>query len=408
MAAQASSSTLPKTAIHFGAGNIGRGFIAPLLVQSGYDVVFLDVQQGVIDELNRVGGYNVHILDVDGTKLHEVRHVSGLHSKDERAPDVIANADIITTSVGPNILQHIAPTIAQGLLRRCENGRGDEPLTVIACENMIGATDHLKDHIIKSLSSHTDEPHSLLQSVGFPNCEVDRIVPPFRGDNLLDVGVESFYEWTVEKSKVRPANLSIHGMQLEDSLEPFLERKLFTLNCAHAILAYTGMVKGFKTIHQAIEDKQCRDIALGAIEQSGAALINRHGFDPAEHYEYIERIMKRFANPSVKDELSRVGRGPMRKLSPNERLVGAVRMCQELDLPRGHLLTGIAHAFFFDVREDEEAQALAKLVQTKGITAAVEETTKFQRGSQDHSGIVRAYSAIEARRPSFVRTMSML
>lgn len=46
-------------AIHFGAGNIGRGFIGLLLHQSDYAITFVDVNEQVIDEINRVGQYNV-------------------------------------------------------------------------------------------------------------------------------------------------------------------------------------------------------------------------------------------------------------------------------------------------------------------------------------------------------------
>lgn len=39
-------------ALHFGAGNIGRGFIGALLHHSGYHVVFADVNDTMVSLLN--------------------------------------------------------------------------------------------------------------------------------------------------------------------------------------------------------------------------------------------------------------------------------------------------------------------------------------------------------------------
>ena len=92
--------------------------------------------------------------------------------------------------------------------------------------------------------------------VGFPDCSVDRIVPPVRLDNPIDVVVENYYEWNVEEASFKGAVPQIEGMNLADNLMAYIERKLFTLNTGHCITAYLGNYKGFKTIDESIADEE--------------------------------------------------------------------------------------------------------------------------------------------------------
>ncbi|MFM1950979.1 MAG: hypothetical protein RL418_666, partial [Actinomycetota bacterium] len=101
-------------AIHFGAGNIGRGFIGAVLQDAGFHVVFADVNKEVIDSLNAAGHYKV--IEVgDGGKTVDYSNFSAVNSmlEPERLQEELATADVITASVGANILPRIAPAIAE-------------------------------------------------------------------------------------------------------------------------------------------------------------------------------------------------------------------------------------------------------------------------------------------------------
>lgn len=174
-------------AVHFGAGNIGRGFIGLLLDQSGYDVTFVDVNDEVITAINQDKSYQVHFAD-DTSESSTVQHISGINSmKDPKAvTNAIIEADIVTTAVGPNILPIIAKAIAEGLAERIDIQR--KPLAIIACENMIGGSTLLKEYVYQEIDEVDREGFDDLFS--FPDAAVDRIVPNQTNENLLDVTVE--------------------------------------------------------------------------------------------------------------------------------------------------------------------------------------------------------------------------
>lgn len=125
--------------------------------------------------------------------------------------------------------------------------------------------------------------------------------------HLLDVTVESFFEWNVEKSGFRIDIPKIEGMNLADNLLAYIERKLFTLNTGHAITAYLGVIKNFPTIDKSIADFEVENIVRSAMQESGDGLIEKFSFDKDEHYKYIGKILNRFKNPYLNDDIKRVG-----------------------------------------------------------------------------------------------------
>ena len=126
-----------KTAIMYGGGNIGRGFIGKVFADSGYEVCFLDIKQDIIDEMNARGRYTVRIVSNEGEQDTTVQPVRAVNSLTDSAIDEIVNCEIMATAVGVNVLPRIAPVIAKGVVARME--RTGRPLDIILCENQLGA-----------------------------------------------------------------------------------------------------------------------------------------------------------------------------------------------------------------------------------------------------------------------------
>lgn len=360
-----------KKAIQFGAGNIGRGFIGGLLSGAGYHVVFADVNDTIIDKINEDGKYTIFVKDVE-SKEQVITDISGVNSTKPELIDEIKEAEIITTAVGLRILPIIAPSVAKGIAARKEAG-STAYLNIIACENAIKGSSQLKEAVYEHLND--DEKAYADEYVGFPDCSVDRIVPPVRLDNPIDVVVENYYEWNVEEASFKGEVPKIEGMNLADNLMAYIERKLFTLNTGHCITAYLGNYKGYKTIDESIADEEIYTIVKKAMEQSGMALVNKYGFDKETHFKYIEKIISRFKNPYLVDDTARVGREPLRKLSATDRLAKPTMTALEYDLPVDALLTGIAAALKYNNADDPQSVELQDKVKALGVKDALKEVS---------------------------------
>ncbi|EKF9740791.1 mannitol-1-phosphate 5-dehydrogenase [Vibrio cholerae] len=384
---------MKKNAVHFGAGNIGRGFIGKLLADADIAVTFADVNEPLVDQLSHQQEYKVKVVGSE-CKMETVSHVTAVNSASEALIERIIKTDLVTTAVGPTVLDIIAKTIAKGLSARFAAGN-TQPLNIIACENMVRGTTHLKQQVYQFLTTEEQQQADVL--VGFVDSAVDRIVPPLQAanDDPLEVTVESFSEWIVDEQQFKGEIPQIEGMEKTDNLMAFVERKLFTLNTGHCVTAYLGCLKGHRTIREAIEDPSIHAHVKQAMQESGEVLIRRYGFDRALHSAYIEKILSRFANPYLVDEVDRVGRQPLRKLSANDRLIKPLLGTIEYGLPNGMLLKGIAAALKYRNSNDPQAVELQQSIEKEGVRSTLARYTGLAADSIEAQQIEALYQQMD-------------
>ena len=382
-------------AIHFGAGNIGRGFIGQLLHQAGYKVCFVDVNDELIDEINKRQEYTVTLASEEHTTVF-INNVVGLNSKNQEDGVIaaIASADLVTTAIGPNILKFVAPVIAKGIRKRLTTG--SKPLNIIACENMIGGSSALKAFVYEHLTAQ--EQQQATEVIGFPDAAVDRIVPLQKHEDKLLVSVEPFFEWVVNKSQMVGEIPHVEGVTYVSDLEPFIERKLFTVNTGHATVAYLGYLLNLSTIDKAIKDPYVLDMTKKVLHETGALLVAKHKFDQQEHAAYIEKILKRFQNYYISDDVTRVGRSPIRKLSPADRLVGPALQALEYGIQPVALTSVIAAALLFDYSDDADAVKIQNDIKEQGIEKAVTKYTGISKENSLFPMIIEQYNALKTKK----------
>lgn len=363
-------------AVHFGAGNIGRGFVGLLLHEAGYEVVFADVAAELIDQLAAADSYQVHEVGENPT-VRTVDNFRALNSGSQEADVIaeIATADIVTTAVGPHILKFVAPVIARGIAARAA---GLAPLQVMACENAINATDLLKTEVEARWDSAVG---SLDSAAVFANTAVDRIVPNQEPGQGLDVTVETFYEWVIDRTPFAGQAPVIPGATFVDELGPYIERKLFTVNTGHAAAAYFGFEAGVEKLSDAMADQDVAADVRAVLDETKELLVAKHGFNRDEQEAYVQKILGRFTNPHLPDTVHRVGRAPLRKLSRHERFVGPAAELAERGIVPEALLGAMAAALRFNDPADAEAVELGKIL---ADSSAEEATAKITGLAPEH------------------------
>jgi mannitol-1-phosphate 5-dehydrogenase len=350
----------PASILIFGAGNIGRSFIGQLFSRAGYRVVFVDVNASLVEELNRRRSYLVEIKGPQPETIH-VENVSAIHGNEhDRVAEAVAGADLLATAVGPGALPHLYPVLAAGLLRR--RGTSGPPLDIILCENLRHAAALVAD----GLRPHLPADFSLSDYLGLVETSIGKMVPIMpeeaRAKDLLLLYAEAYNTLLVDARAFRNPIPNVPGLDPKQNMAAYVDRKSFVHNLGHAASAYLGHLRDPEAVYvwQVLAHAPLRRVVKQAMWESGRALMLRYPgeFTERDQEEHIEDLLTRFANQALGDTIFRVGRDLPRKLSREDRLVGALLMDaqQGVDVPATTL--AVAAGLLFRAT-DEHGQLFA-------------------------------------------------
>ena len=303
---------MSKRAVIYGAGNIGRGFTAQLFHLSGYEIVFIDVDERIVAAMNEYGEYPIYITNGDKYDEMVITNVSAVNGRDtEVVAETIRTADIMATAVGVNILPFIAKPVAAGLKLRTS------PIDIILCENKIDAD----TYFLELVAAETDvtDTSFIRTSVG---CMVPAVPDEIKAVHPLAIAVENYRVLYVDGSGFKHGMPDIVNMKPVTPFEICIQQKLYMHNMSHAATAYLGSKHEY--IYEAIRDPDVKSAVLGALTESAKAIAKEHGTDLMP---YAYELIARYDNKLLGDTTERVGRDTKRKLSRDDRLVGALHLC---------------------------------------------------------------------------------
>lgn len=346
-----------KKLVLFGAGKIGRSFIAQLFSRGGYEVVFIDLSKPLIDELNRRKGYRV-VIKGEKEEVLDIENVRGVClSEKEEAVNEIATAGIVATSVGLSGLRGIFPLLAKGLLKRYNEGP-DQPLDIIIAENMRNADMFFREQLMNLLPA--EYPFDRL--VGLVETSIGKMVPIMHRkdieEDMLQIYAEPYNTLIINGKAFKTEVPRIPGLAPKENMKAWVDRKLFIHNLGHSASAYLGYLYNpeFIFIWEALAVPGILAFVRSAMLQSAEILISEYPdeFTAAGLTEHIDDLLARFQNRALGDTIFRVGCDLKRKLGTDDRLAGAIHKAIERGMPYNRILFAIVCACYFRASDEEQ------------------------------------------------------
>lgn len=368
-----------KKFIMYGAGNIGRGFIGQSFSNAGYNVGFVDINMEVINQLNNDKCYPLHIVTSDENLEQSVKNVYGINGSDiELVSDEIASCDMMATAIGVNVLKFIAKPIAMGIKKRAE--RSGKSLDIIICENLIGADAFLKGLILKEIPELSDFVEN---KVGFIEASIGRMVPVMteekKAGNALRVYVEPYNILPVDKDafKGEPPK-EVKNLYPFSPFNLFIERKLFMHNMSHALCAYLGFLRNYEYIYECAENFDIEYTAYKALMASALAVSKENGTDIKMLIDHADNLLYRFKNHALGDTVARVGKDTKRKLSTNDRLIGALKLCEKHGIDASYICIGIGAGLLFNPQGDDSSIELSAFAKEHGVKETLKKYSEYE------------------------------
>jgi mannitol-1-phosphate 5-dehydrogenase len=359
-----------------GAGATGRGQIGQLAHDAGFSITFIERRKDLADVLKEARQYAVGLAGERIQRL-KINGFETLHTTEvDACAAAIAAADIVATAVLPTNLESTVPTISAGLAMRRLIGVA-KPLNVIACENMERSSTTLRSYLKRDASELDWE--WIDAHVGFPDSMVARAVPQPK-DDPLSLLAESTQEWSVDLNGVVEPMPQLEGMTLSKNQEAALERKLYIKNTGHMSIGILGFLNGYDLMDEAARDPDIFRRVDAATRESAAAVVARHGFSAAETEEYRASFLEAMKSPFLPDDISRVIREPIRKLTREERLVGPAMLACERGITPTALARMIAAAFTIDNPTDPQSLELRDRLAAEGIGSLLESICGIPKG----------------------------
>lgn len=339
-----------KSILIFGAGKIGRSFIGQLFGLSGYEVVFSDIDKELVDLLNLKRSYCVVIKGEKEEKLliPNVRAING--SEEQAVIEEVCRASIMAIAVGKNALGKIIPNIAKGLVKRFQYHR-NSPLDIIIAENMRSAN----EYIYRELQKNLPQGFPIHSYVGLVETSIGKMVPIMTVEEIkkdpLWVFAEPYNQLILDKKGFKNPIPDVKGLSPKENIKAWVDRKAFIHNLGHATAAYYGFFRHPEAtyLYEVLGDKHVLNFTKKVMHQSAAILLKVYpdDFTEKELSDHIDDLLFRFQNRALKDTLFRVGQDIPRKLGPDDRFMGVIRLAIPLEMAYDKILEAMSYAFYF-------------------------------------------------------------
>ncbi|RMB59846.1 mannitol dehydrogenase family protein [Tessaracoccus antarcticus] len=337
-----------KRGVIFGGGAVGRGFIGEILLDAGWNVIFVESSAALVAALG-AGTYRHDTVTSSGVHRKTLSGCTAVSAQDTDAVRrEVLGADVVFTSVGARNLPQVAAALAAGLADRHAKGYG--PLDVFLAENIHDGATIMRGLLTEELSrQQVPDVAVVLERIGIVETSIGRMIPvptaAQERQHAALVAVEPYRQLPFDVAACRadvpdvPELLGRHDVDFSF----YSDRKLYIHNLGHCMTAYLGALAGQDEIAPSILDPRIAGVVRGAMYATARSLSRKYGQPLPALIHHSDDLMERFANTSLHDTVERVGRDPERKLNPGERFLGALSLTAQWGEPQV-VIPGVALA----------------------------------------------------------------
>lgn len=372
---------MKKKIIIWGAGKIGRGFVADLFFEANYKITFVDANEELIHSMNERNHYSVlkYKNETDKTKSI-IEDYTALHTgQKEQIQTEMMECEIMALAVFPGIFEQAAAELVSIIQQRIENNVY-KPLDIILCANIFNPSVKLNDIILPILGEKEKQYYD--DYIGLIDTLVIRMAVQPTDDMLKDdslvVLTNGYEEITIDKTSFKGSVPEIEGVVLTDNIHAEEVRKMYTYNMLHALYSYLGFQKGYEYVEDCTKDAEIQQSALGALGEVAEALMEEFGFSKEEMEKWNQRVLENMANPILMDKVERVGADPIRKLKKQDRLTGPALLCKNNGILPYYLTKAIANGFLFGNNADGNAMIVKEYAEYYGAKAAAQKYCELE------------------------------
>jgi len=361
-----------RTIIIWGAGRIGRGFVADIFNNPDWHTVFVDKDAELVNALNAKKRYT--IANAMSTGIIEKTIENGFEavhtSEAERLEQLFLEKDLLLDiALHEPVLPEAAGMIAPLIINRA--AKGDLPMDIMMNVNMKNPDARFAALMRERLSGNALEYFNNRVGITgiFAMC-ISPVAPIWlREKDALALWNNGYHEQAISVKPLKCPAPVLPRLRLTEDIDREETRKLYTLNMAHALLCYRGLKLGLKTSFEAA--KALENELKGALDEASAGLIKEFGFGTEEMDAWKQVIISLLMNPYIEDGLQRLGADSRRKLGATDRLAGPARLCLKTGRTPVYIGRAIADGFDYE-NPDEGTREVRAFCAQNGLRAALE------------------------------------
>lgn len=385
-------------AIILGAGRIGRGFVTQLLTLNHVDITFFDASEDMVRLLNEHKNYDIHVLghsDLDIT----VENVKAFPIQDtQKLAECWKESDFIFTACGGKNMPSVGKTIAEAFHQLFEM-KGVHFSNIITCENWIEPAKDLKKAILENLSE--EEKQSFEEHIGVGEsvilCTGTGAPDPSKLVNPVDTWVQNFKYLPIDKEALKTDIPNWEYIEFVDEFGNLLTQKLYTNNTSCGSVAYLGHLKGLTYMAEAANDPEIEPIMDEIYDEINQALIQGMGIDAESQYAFSKRAKAKYTDRDIVDKLTRIARDPMRKLRPEDRLIGPSKIALSIGVKPTAIALATAAALFYDEPEDESAMKLKEMREQHGVEYILQHVCELKPDEELYTMILNGIDELKRK-----------